>query len=574
MLYQYFIQVARRSGLDRRNLVARSGAAAAALGLIGFCVIAPSFTSAQVNSSVPSSTFIVFVRGERIGSEDVALARSSDGWTITSSGRIGPPLDLVIKELQIRYTSDWKPIELRIDATAREQPVMLRTTVSDTTATTNFTQAGQSGERTTTIAPDAVMLPTPFWAPFEALAQRLKLAAPGSTLQAFSGGLSFPVAVGDSSDETIQTPSQTIKARRTAAKFEAPGAPLDLTVWGDENGRLLRLSIPAQNLEVAREDIASVATRRVTVSRPNDEQVRVPANGFTLAGTISKPVTGTARQLPAVILVAGSGPQDRDETVFGIPIFGQLAGRLADAGFLVLRYDKRGVGQSGGRIESATLADYVDDLRAAVRLVSDRKDVNRRQLAVIGHSEGGAVALLAAAKENRIAALGLLASTGVTGADLNMAQVAHGLERSKRSESERQETIALQKKIQTAVLTDKGWEEIPPALRRQAEVPWFKSFLAYDPARIMPDVRQPILIVQGQLDTQVEPSNADALEKLARARQRGGSVDVVRVPGINHLLVPAVTGEFDEYASLKDQTLSEAVSTAVVDWLSKTFAPR
>jgi alpha-beta hydrolase superfamily lysophospholipase len=553
-----------------------AGCRIAAMALLGVVVhaawLAAPADARQQTANRTSSTLIVFLRGERIGSEDVALSRGADGWTITSSGNVGPPLDLAIRESSVRYSADWRPIELRIEAAVRGQPLTTQTTVSGTTAVTRFTQGGQPGERTDTIAADALLLPSPFWGPFEALAQRLRTAPEGSSLPAFAGGLAFTIDVGPSAEEMIQTTAQLIRARRTSATLLAPGAPLEIAVWGDENGRLLRLSVPAQNLEVAREDVASVATRRVTTSRPNDEAVRVPANGFNLAATVSKPAASTAKQLPAVILVAGSGPQDRDETVFGIPVFGQLADRLADAGLLVLRYDKRGVGQSGGRIESATLADYAEDLRAAVRLVSERRDVNRRHVAVIGHSEGGAVALLAAARERRITALVLISAIGVTGAELNMAQVAHGMERSKLTQTEREATIALQKKIQTAVLTGKGWEEVPEMYRRQAEAPWFKSFLSFEPARLMPDVRPPILIVQPLLDKQVDPVNADALEKLARARRRGGPVEVVKVPDINHLLVPAVTGEVDEYASLKDKTVSQTLSAAIIDWLKRTFA--
>src|SRR5207245_7327130 len=129
-----------------------------------------------------------------------------------------------------------------------------------------------------------------------------------------------------------------------------------------------------------REDIASVAARRVTISRPNDEPAKILANGFSLAATVSKPTETTATALPAVVLVGGSGPTDRDETAFNIPIFGQLAGALADAGYLVLRYDKRGIGQSGGRAEAATLADFAEDLRAAVKFVAERKDVDPKQI--------------------------------------------------------------------------------------------------------------------------------------------------------------------------------------------------
>jgi len=208
-----------------------------------------------------------------------------------------------------------------------------------------------------------------------------------------------------------------------------------------------------------------------------------------------------------------------------------------------------------------------------VRMLADRKDVDRRRIAVVGHSEGGALALLAASKEKRIAALGLLATIGMTGADLNMYQVTHALERSNRPQAERQNTIELQRQIQQAVLTGKGWETIsvPPAVRRQAETPWFQSFLAYDPAKVMQEVDQPLLIVQGALDTQVPPENADKLEALARSRKKAGPVEVVKVPGINHLLVPATTGEVDEYGKLGDVSVSPQVTTAVATWLNKTL---
>src|SRR5687767_3626356 len=111
---------------------------------------------------------------------------------------------------------------------------------------------------------------------------------------------------------------------------------------------------------------------------------------------------------PAVILVPGSGPVDRDETVAGIPIFAQLAGALAQRGFIVVRYDKRGVGQSGGRAETATLQDYSEDLIAVVKWLRRRKDVDNKRMAVAGHSEGGWVAMLAAARQKEISSLILL----------------------------------------------------------------------------------------------------------------------------------------------------------------------
>ena len=539
-------------------------------------LLLPAAAAAQLPPGTPlqeaaASTFTVFVRGVPIGTEQAAVSLGADGWTITGSGRVGAPLDLVLRRVQVRYSRDWKPLELSVDGTRRGLPLIIHTIVTGTTATSQITQGGQSTDKTDTIAADALLLPSPFWSPFEALSARLHSAAAGSTLSAYLVQASAQIRVGESTTERLQTATRMIEVRRTAVKLMSGSVPLDIDVWGDEEGRLLRVTIPAQNLDVVREDIASVATRRVTISRPNDESVKIPSNGFSLAGTLSKPATAAAERLPAVVLVGGSGAVDRDELVFGIPVLGEIASALADAGFIVLRYDKRGVGQSGGRLESATLADYADDLRAAIKMLDDRKDVDPERIAVIGHSEGGDVALLAAAKDKKIAAIVLIGTNGVTGAELVLEQQAHLLDHAKISEADKQAKIALQKKIQQAVITGTGWDEIPPSLRKEVDNPEFQSLLMFDPAKVMPGVRQPILIVQGELDTQVAPANADRLETLARKRKNNPPVQVVKVPGVNHLLVPAATGEADEYASLSGKHVSPAVTTAVTSWLQRTL---
>jgi len=274
------------------------------------------------------------------------------------------------------------------------------------------------------------------------------------------------------------------------------------------------------------------------------------------------------------VLVSGSGLHDRDSVAYGIPIMGQMADALADAGYFVLRYDKRGAGQSGGRPDTATLTDYAEDLRAAVRYLDDRKDVDQKRLAVVGHSEGGAVALIAAEKEKRIGAVVLVAASGVAGSELVLAQQRHVLDRMSLTPEQKQQRIDLQKQINDAAVTGKGLDRLPAAVRSQVDSPEFQSMLANDPAKIVPKVRQPLLIVQGELDTQVEPANADRLEQLARSRKKESTSEVVKLPGVNHLLVPAKTGEVDEYASLKDAHVSPAVTGAIVTWLKKTLTAR
>jgi pimeloyl-ACP methyl ester carboxylesterase len=535
-------------------------------GAILASVLAVSSTaSAQEN-------FTVFFRGTAIGSEQIGLARAPEGWTITSTGRVGAPLDIVTRRLEMQYDPEWKPRQLSIDGTVQGQPITVRTWIEGTTATTHVAQGAQANDKTDTIAADTLILPSPFWAPFTAVSMRLKDANAGATLHGYvPGQTNLDVKVGESSSEQIQTVAGLVVARRTPIALATANGSLDAEVWGDSNGRLLRLTIPAQGIDVVREDIASVSSRRVTISRPNDEPIKFGSNGVTLVGTLSKPAQATGR-LPAIVLVGGSGPHDRDEILFGIPILGQMADALATAGFAVLRYDKRGIGQSGGRADSASLPDLAEDVRAAVKMLGDRKDIDPKRIAVVGHSEGGAVALVAASKEKRIAAVGLLATNGVTGSDLVLAQQRHLLERSTLSPAEKQAKIDLQKQINDAIVSGKGLEGLPPDVRRQIDNPEFQSLLANDPAKVMPSVRQPILIVQGALDTQVEPSNADRLAELAKKRKNASAVDVVKVPSVNHLLVTATTGETDEYASLKEKHINPGVTQPLVDWLRKTFA--
>ena len=537
-----------------------------------FAGIADAQPAGTQAAAPTASTFTIFIRAIPVGTEQITVARSATGWTISGDGRLGPPLDVITRNLDVRYDADWKPLSLFIDATTRGQATTLKTVVTGTSASNEISTGTTGSGQVHTIDEAAILLPNLVFGPYEALSARLHGAQPGAKLPVYIAPLGpASITVGPPIEEQIQTVTRVIKARRTPITLEVPaGPPVAGEIWGDESGRLLRVSVPAQSLEVVREDIASVSSRRVTVSRPNDEPVRVQANGFSIAGTLSKPADADGKPRPAVVLVSGAGPTDREETVAGIPIFGHIAGALADAGFYVVRYDKRGVGQSGGRPEAATLDDYAEDVRAAVRSLGGRKDVDRRRIAVVGYGDGGPVALIAASKEDRIAAAALIASIGTRGAEASLAQVTRSLERSTRPEADKQAALALQKQIQDAVMTGKGWEGVEPELRRQADTPWFHSFLAFDPARIMRDVEQPLLVVHGQIDGQVAPSNADSLEQLARARRRG-SVEVVRVPGVNHLLVPATTGEIDEYGTLPDRTVSAAVTGALATWLQKTL---
>ena len=221
---------------------------------------------------------------------------------ITSSGRITAPVELVLRQFTARYDTNWKPLELTVEATVRGTLSTLHTTVTGTSASTELSSAvpGEPIVRTDTVDGQAILLPNPFVAPFEAVAARLQTADSGSTLFLYQPGQgSFTAIVGTSAPERIQTVERVINAKRTEVTFQAASQPpTEVEVWADERGRLLRLRIPSQALEVSREDMTAVSTRRVTMTRANDEDIRIQANGFSLAGTLSRPA-GKQTPLPA-----------------------------------------------------------------------------------------------------------------------------------------------------------------------------------------------------------------------------------------------------------------------------------
>jgi len=267
--------------------------------------------------------------------------------------------------------------------------------------------------------------------------------------------------------------------------------------------------------------------------------------------------------------VPGSGQVDRDGDVFGVPIYTQLAGGLAELGYMIVRYDKRGVGQSGGRDERATMQDYAGDALSVARWLEKRKDVDKQHISIAGHSEGGAVAMTAGSKRKEIASLVLIAAPGTRGSELVLEQQSHGLEVLQLPEAERAAKVDLQRRIQTAVITGVGLEGLPEDVRKRADTPWFKSLLLFDPAEVMNKVKQPVLIVQGELDTQVPPHHGEKLAELARARKKAAPVEVLLLPRVNHLLVHATTGEVSEYPDLKEKTIVPEVARKIADFLAK-----
>ena len=440
---------------------------AALLGAVPVAAQTPPPSPAERVEALGGDVYVVFLGGRILGREELAITRQADGWILRGTSRLNAPVGTNVRHAELHYDAQWRPRALELEAQVQGVEVSLKTTFADGKAVNALTEGDQSSEKADDVSADAVVLPNVFFGGYAALAARLRGATVGTELKAYiPPQAEIAVAVTEVATESIETPKRTFAVRRYTLALKNPGGDVSLTLWADDADRLVRLSVPTQTLEVAREDVASAASRMTGFSIAGDESVRIAANGFNLAGTVTRPATAGSR-LPAVVLVGGSGPADRDGMVAGIPVIGHVAKALAEAGFLVVRYDKRGIGQSGGRPETATLADYADDARAVVNyLRKERKDVDDDRIAVVGHSEGAWVALQLGANTRDVKALVLVSGASGTGGALVLEQQQHLLELMKVPDAEKKTKADLQTRINAAA-TGRG--RLGRRARRAAE---------------------------------------------------------------------------------------------------------
>ncbi|MFI5179028.1 MAG: alpha/beta hydrolase family protein [Vicinamibacterales bacterium] len=546
------------------------------LALLSASTLGASTASDQTGETSQSSTFSIVLRGVRVGFEAVTVTESAAGWEISSAGRQVAPIDLVTTRFTVFYEKDWQPQRLAIEGVLGGQVLTLSANFNLTTVSVEVMQAGQKGSMLQPVSPRTVVLPNSFYGAYQALAMRLGTASVGTRFPIYvAPQAEINATVNRITDKRLETPTGPIDLKAIDLTFNNP-APLAVEVWIDTHSRLARISVPSQGLVVVRDDLSSVMTREEHIRNPGDSSSFIPSNGFNLGATVTTASGGPGQKHPAVVLVGATGPQDRDEAVAGIPIFGQIAGVLADAGFVVVRYDKRGTGQSGGRTENLTISDYADDVSVIASWLARRNDVDGDSIAVVGYGDGGASALIAADRQKRIKAVALVGAGGFTGREITLEQQRRLLGRLNTSEADKQMKIALQTRIVDAAITGAGWEGVPTDVRRQADTALFRSWLLFDPASTIKNLNQPLLILQGALDTEFPPANADRLETLSRARNKlpGGATTKTMVPGVNHRLVAATTGEVDEYDTLPSRTVAPAVTDALVGWLRGVLPPK
>lgn len=318
------------------------------------------------------------------------------------------------------------------------------------------------------------------------------------------------------------------------------------------------------------------------------------AEGVTLAGTLTLP--NTTGPHPAVVLISGSGPQNRDEELLGHKPFLVLADHLTRQGIAVLRFDDRGVAESTGNFATATSADFATDAEAAVAYLKKRKDIDASKIGLMGHSEGGLIAPMVAAQSKDVAFIVLLAGPGVSGTEILLLQQ----ELIAKASMVPANVIALNRKLnkRTFELLGQHEDDLPKAKEeikkymeeekkrlsdtdkaaleasmgqfdqtfQQISSPWFRFFLKYDPASSLEKVSCPVLAINGSKDLQVDAEqNLPAIEK-ALKKAGNKNYEIKSLANLNHLFQASETGSPTEYGKLTE-TFSPTALNTISNWL-------
>ncbi|MBK7227520.1 MAG: alpha/beta fold hydrolase [Ignavibacteriales bacterium] len=318
-------------------------------------------------------------------------------------------------------------------------------------------------------------------------------------------------------------------------------------------------------------------------------------DGVVLAGTLTFPKEGN--NFPAVVMISGSGGQDRNEELLGHKPFLVISDYLTQNGIAVLRFDDRGIAQSTGNHETATSEDFAKDVLAAVNFLKTRKEIDKTKIGLIGHSEGGMIAPLVAVQTSDVAFIVMMAGLGIPGDSIlylqgELFQRAEGM-----PEEEIMKSLKMQRELFSIIKNSNNDEGLDNELKEifnkeyaamteeeknklgDPEVylnmqvktltsPWFKYLLRFDPAPVLEKVKCPVIAINGEKDLQVPPK--ENLSAIETALKKGGNsnFEIIELKGLNHLFQKSETGKISEYGQI-EVTISPLALQTMLDWIKK-----
>lgn len=408
-------------------------------------------------------------------------------------------------------------------------------------------------------------------------------------MKSLDQGVEVPASVavrGDTFSFAIASDHITYSGMLTAASGDSVRGTFT------QNGQSLPLTL-------GRSTAASMAFGRPQDPKPpfpySTQDVTIPSDsGVSLAGTVVMP-RGKG-PFPAVVFVTGSGPQDRDETLMGHRPFLVIADYLARHGIASLRCDDRGYAKSTGEFANATSADFATDAQAALQFLQRVPGIARDRVGILGHSEGGLIGPMIAARTHDVAFLVLMAGPGMPGDSLSLLQLRRlagpGLPAPQldamvannarlysavtgaRDSADAVARVMAAKQAFLAATTADQRAAVEARLDKAIPIlisPWMRYFLRYDSRTALRQVRVPVLALGGTLDQQV-PAREN-LSGIDAALKAAGNKDyrTVELPNLNHLFQTATTGAPTEYATI-DETVSPKVLDLIASWINERFS--
>ena len=401
---------------------------------------------------------------------------------------------------------------------------------------------------------------------------------------------------GDALEFDVAAISLTYRGVLNDSRDQAEGT------WS-QGGRDLPLTLIKQAAEYETGNVWANRPQRPVGPFPYDAEdvtFENTVDNVTLAGTLTIPQH--AGRHPVVVLISGSGAQDRDETLMEHKPFLVLADYLTRRGIAVLRYDDRGTAESTGQFGPATTEDFARDASAAVDFLSQHDRINPEEIGLAGHSEGGLIAPMVVGLRDDVAFVVLLAATGVDGATINASQTEALLRANGTDETEIEIALMISRAAIDASMRggsesdisadlepviDQVLQKIPEANHEEAtknlrqgirnsmgrlQSDWMQFFLAYDPRPALRNIDSPVLVIIGSKDRQVLPDLN--MPEIRRALTEGGNEDfeMVELEGLNHLFQESETGSMNEYVTIQE-TFNPLALEKIGDWIIHRVSP-
>ncbi len=556
-----------------------------ALAVIGailfFGLVAPQPQEAQQQSQlIDSGMFLVEQAGRKSIEEQYTLFFSpSDGYMLLSQATMSAGEQNITLAQQYEFDRNFLPIlyHLAAETTSGSQIISAQMGLTglhmETRVGTAHQQADVEGEK-------IVILDNNLISHYVVLLLGLQAGAIPSQLKAAvpQALLSLPAKVDDPEPVTFASGNNNYQGRA----YHIHLGDL-LMVMITYQGKLVGVindaqEVRAYNMQVFPEGIA-VSTEPITKATTEgfvEEEVSFQSGELALSGTVTLP-SSSDKPVPAVLFIPGSGPIDRDENTAGFKtnVFSQIAQALARKGVGSLRYDKRGVGKSEGLFTKTSMEEMIRDANAALDKLRAEEQIDAQYLFILGHSEGGILAPMIATENNQIAGLVLLAAPAHSLDWIIRYQIERLNRDAGKSEDEVQEVLAQEDQYLDFIRNSSGnWsdysfeqllESMPWLTRaKQTELTilplsWLRQHFTHDPIEAIKNVTCPVLILQGDKDYQVPPSEA---ELLASALQEAGNEDVVIdvISNLNHLM-----RLHPEEPNLTYRHLNEPVDQRVLD---------